>query len=140
MIKKLRSFYRLPFRRKYLLAGTWWLAAYSFVLLTYFTRHALFGTRTTTPPPNVPADPLIADIRYAINRVARLVPWDNKCRHQAYQARLLCRFYGLPYQISVGFRKNEAGVIEAHAWTTVGQHMITGFCNPQDYVVQAVYA
>ena len=139
MIRKLYAFHRLPFRRKYLLAGTWWLAAYSFVLLNYFARYARFGTRTTTPPPNVPPDPLIADIQFAINGVARYVPWDNKCRHQAYQARLLCRLHRIPFQISVGFRRNEGGVIEAHAWTTVGEHMITGFCDPQDYVIQAVY-
>ena len=140
MVKKLYVLYRLPFRRKYLLVGTWWLAAYSFVLLTYFTRYARFGRRTTAPPASTANDPLIADIRYVINRVAPFVPWENKCRHQAYQARLLCRLYGIPYQISIGFRRNEAGLIEGHAWTVVGEQMITGFCAPDNFVIQAVYA
>lgn len=85
-------------------------------------------------------DLLIRDIRWAILTVARYIPWKNVCRHQAYQAMMLCRFYRQPYHIYIGFKKNpETALIDGHAWTMVEDTFITGFCNPEEYVVQSSY-
>jgi len=138
--RKVRSFWRLPFRRQYLFLLTVGLAAYSLVMMKFFVRYARFGRPTTEPAAEVSDRALVSDVQYALRQAARYVPWENKCRHQADQARLLCRLYNLPYRISVGFRKNPQGGIEGHAWTTVGDHFLTGFCLPDEYVIQAVYA
>jgi hypothetical protein len=72
--------------------------------------------------------------------VVKYISWKNVCRHQAYQAKLLCNLYKIPYIIFIGFKKNDhTNEIEAHAWTIAGGKIITGFCNPDEYTVQSAY-
>ena len=40
---------------------------------------------------------LVKDICFAIRVMKNYTPWENVCRHEAYQAMLLCRFYQIPY-------------------------------------------
>ena len=84
--------------------------------------------------------PVLHDIAFAIRTVSKYVPWENKCRHQAYQAKLLLTYFKIPYHIYVGFKANHEGTIEGHAWTMANGKMVTGFCNPDEYVVLAVYS
>ena len=83
---------------------------------------------------------LVKDISFAINVMSKYTPWENVCRHQAYQAMLLCRFYRIPYQIFVGFKKSDEGKIEGHAWTMINGEIITGFCKVEEYTIQAIYS
>lgn len=83
----------------------------------------------------------VGDIAQAIQISSKYIPWKNVCRHQAYQAKLLCNFYKIPYRIFIGFKKDkEKNEIQAHAWTVAGGRIITGFCNPEEYTVQSIYS
>ncbi len=138
MIEKLKLFYRFSRRRQCLLALTVGCSFYSWVLMRLFNQYARF--EGLQKPAKIFDYQLIANIRWAIFVVNKYVPWQNVCRHQAYQAKLLCQFYGVPYQVFVGFKKNaESGQIDGHAWTMVGAEMVTGFCNPSEYTTQAIY-
>jgi hypothetical protein len=137
MIKNLSLFYHLSLRRKFLLVLTLVLSLYSWVMMRFFKQHSHFKKSVATNNTNDAA--IIQDIRWAIFIVNKNVFWQSACRHQAYQAMLLCKFYNIPYRIFVGFKKNDSGKIDGHAWTMIGHEMITGFCNPSEYVVQAVY-
>jgi Transglutaminase-like superfamily len=125
-------------RQKWLLFCAFSLSGYCYFLFRFFQNKAFFWRETTQPRP---ADAqLVADIRWAIRVAHRYASWPNVCRHQAYQAMVLCHFYGVSYQIFVGFKKNDlSGQVEGHAWTLAGEEWITGFCNPQEYVVQGTY-
>ncbi len=139
MPKKLQLFYHLSLRRKFLLLLTLGLSVYSWFMFRFFKRHAHFGKQNSIVNRKSNQSSIINDLRWAIFVVNKNVFWQNVCRHQAYQAMLLCQFYDIQYQIFVGFKKNDSGQIDGHAWTMVGEEMITGFCNPDEYVVQAVY-
>ena len=140
MLKKLKILYHLIRRRKYLLLLAFGSSLYGFLLMLFFKKYATFGERTAqTVQNNVPTS-IVMDIRYVIFVVNKYVPWQNVCRHQAYQAKILFSLYDIPYQIFVGFKKNEDGKIDGHAWTMAGGLMITGFCNPDEYVVQSVFS
>ena len=139
MLKKLRLFCRLSLRRKCLLLFTMGLSFYVFLLMTFFNQYASFGKKATNSISQNIENQIIADIRWAIFMVSKYSLWENVCRHQAYQAMFLCRFYNIPYQIFVGFKKAEYGKINGHAWTMVGGQMITGFCNADEYVIQTIY-
>lgn len=140
MIHKSQLFLKMSLRRKLLLLSAFALSLYSWIMMRFFKKRAIFGQRDKPIEIKNINNALIADIRFAIRIAHKYVPYENACRHQAYQAMLLCRYYAIPYQIYVGFQKNEAGKIVGHAWTVVQGEMITGFCNPDDYIVQAVYA
>lgn len=141
MIKqKVQSFYDLSSRRKGLLLVTLGLSLYSFLLMRFFKEHASFGQKNTGKSQKTDKFSIASDIRFVIRVVGQYVPFENVCRHHAYQAKLLCNFYGIPYQIFIGFRKNKNGKIEGHAWTVVQDEIITGFCDPTQYIIQAVYS
>lgn len=141
LLRKINSVFKMSFRRKYLLFLTFGLSVYTGLLMRFFPRKARFESESPfKPPDNYKIEPLlIQDIRFVIHLVAQYTPYPNFCRHQAYQAKLLCGFYKIPYQIFVGFKKGNSGKIEGHAWTIAEGEILTGFCNPTDYVVQNVY-
>jgi len=142
MIKKINNFINLSLHRKYLLLLTFGLSFYSFLLMDFFEKYARFGNRNSFENPEITnyKSQITNDIRWAIFVVNKNVPWTNVCRHQAYQAKILCSLYKIPYQIFVGFKKSDGGKIEGHAWTVVGAQMITGFCNPDEYVIQNIFS
>ena len=141
MFKKISTFCSQSLLRQLLFGGTVILSAYSWVLFRFFKRFARFGipSKTGNFLSKKPNSARLADIRWAIATVAKYVPWQNVCRHQAYQAKLLCDFYNIEYQIFVGFKKGETNQIQGHAWTMAEGLMLSGFCNPEEYVVVQVF-
>lgn len=139
--RKFRTFYRLSFRRKFFLLLLIPLSLYSNVMLSFFKKKAKFGEKEKKLADNkMITMSLVKDISFAIKIISKYTPWENVCRHQAYQAMLLCRFYQIPYQIFVGFKKSDEGKIEGHAWTTINGEIITGFCKVEEYTIQAIYS
>lgn len=139
--QKILAFYHLSFRRKLFLFLLIPLSLHSNIMLRFFKKKAKFGKIETKNTGNKPVKmDLAKDIGFAIRVISKYTPWENVCRHQAYQAMLLCRYYQIPYQIFVGFKKNNEGKTEGHAWTVVGNQIITGFCKPEEYVVQNIFS
>jgi hypothetical protein len=139
--RKFRTFYRLSFRRKFFLLLLIPLSLYSNIMLRFFKKKAKFGEKGKNLSDNKLIDTaLVKDMSLAIRVMSEYTPWENVCRHQAYQAMLLCRFYKIPYQIFVGFKKSDEGKIEGHAWTMINGEIITGFCKVEEYTIQAIYS
>jgi hypothetical protein len=139
--RKFRTFYRLSFRQKFFLLLLIPLSLYSNIMLSFFRKKAKFGEKERKLADNKLIDiALVKDMSFAIRVMSQYTPWENVCRHQAYQAMLLCRFYQIPYQIFVGFKKSDEGKIEGHAWTTINGEIVTGFCKVEEYTIQAIYS
>lgn len=130
------------------------LSVYTGFMFAFLNRYVKFGQKVNlTPYPSPPKesfqtkekgaekpDGKANNIAKAIYIANKYIPWKNVCRHQAYQAKLLCNFYKIPCLIFIGFKKDkEKKEIQAHAWTMAGEKMVTGFCNPEEYVVQSIY-
>jgi len=141
MINKIKSFLRLSPLRKIIVIQAFWLSIYTYFLFRFFNHRARFGEKAiATANFGQLFQKKASDIGWAIQVVAKYISWKNVCRHQAYQAKLLCNFYKIPCVIFIGFKKDLAkNEIEAHAWTVAGGRIITGFCNPEEYIVQSVY-
>ena len=138
---KIKRFIKLSVRQKLLLLIVLLISFYSYSMFRFFKYLAKFGHADKEFQSHKAINMnLVKDFSFAIRVISKYTPWENVCRHQAHQAMLLCKYYAIPYQIYVGFKKNELGKIEGHAWTIVQGEIITGFCNPDDYTVQAVYA
>ncbi len=141
MIKKLKTFRRLSASRKAMIFQAFGLSVYTWALFTFFKRFAKFGeTTNASGTTDKRYGTKAADISFAIHTVSRLVPWKNVCRHQAYQAKMLCNYYKIPCLIFIGFKKDtDQNKIQAHAWTVADEKIITGFCDPKEYIVQSIY-
>jgi hypothetical protein len=140
VIRKVKTFLQSSLRRKCLFFVAVLLSLYAWFLMRFFRKQAHFGKAKIVCNKKIVDHSVVRDVRWAIFTANKYVFWENVCRHQAYQAMLLFRYFRYPYEIFVGFKKNpENGVIEGHAWTNVNGEFVTGFCNPDEYVVQAVY-
>jgi len=64
----------------------------------------------------------------AIRLAAKYAPWNANCFAQAIVARIMLRFYGLPYSIFFGVSREAGpdGNLNAHAWTASGPVAVTG--------------
>lgn len=84
-----------------------------------------------------PADKeMAARVQLAVTRVDRYVPWGTECYTQALTAKLMLRKRKVCTLLIVGFRKDEAGEIQGHAWLKIGPYYITGFRHDIDtYVI-----
>jgi len=141
MIKKVQTFLGLSWFRKKLFFQTLGYSMYTSVLFSFYKKKARFGETISLSEFGQIPDQRAMDISWAIQTTATLLPWKNVCRHQAYQAKLLCKHYHIPCLIFIGFKKDkEKKTIEAHAWTVAGGKIITGFCNPDEYVAQTIYS
>ena len=79
---------------------------------------------------------LAARVKVAVTRVDRYVPWGTECYTQALTAKLMLRKRNVSTLLVVGFRKDEVGEIQGHAWLKIGPYYITGFRHDIDtYVI-----
>lgn len=142
LLSKISAFFKLSLRRKFLLAVMVPLSLYTYFVFRFFKKNARFGEMNK--PQQTRHDgidmALVRDISLAIRVISKYTPWENVCRHQALQAKILCRFYRIPYIIYVGFKKNTSGEIEGHAWTIVNEQFVTGFCMVNEYTVQTIFS
>lgn len=141
-LKKISVFFKLSLRRKFLLAAVVPLSLYSYLVFRFSKKNARFGemNKTLRTRHDGIDMSLVKDISLAIRVMSKYSPWQNVCRHQALQAKIFCKYYKIPYTIYVGFKKNQDGVIEGHAWTMVNEEFVTGFCIVDEYAVQTIFS
>ena len=140
MRSKIALFFRIKNERKILLAYGLYLAIYSHFIFLYNKKKARFGNENSTLFREKEFTIThVIDVRFVIKILIKYIPWEFMCRHQAWVAGFLLKKYQIPFTVYVGFKKNSLGIIEGHAWTIAYDIMVSGFCDPTEYVIQAKY-
>ena len=75
--------------------------------------------------------------RLVIN-TARYCPWNANCFAQAIVARILLGWFGLPYRLYFGLRREDTE-LKAHAWVCSGQLFVTGSDGFKHHTVVGCY-
>jgi len=65
-------------------------------------------------------------IGWAVQAIARRVPWDSRCLAQALAGTAMLRRRGLEGTVSFGAARDEKSAFTAHAWLRFGPLMVTG--------------
>jgi hypothetical protein len=108
--------------------SAWMRFMLSFLSGTYRLRW--MGEPLTNQPPVVELFSrqliLISRIQLAVARVHRYVPWNTECYTQALTAKYLLQQRGIPSLLTIGFKKDESGEIQGHAWLTINEWVVTG--------------
>lgn len=68
----------------------------------------------------------------AIARVKRVAPWNMECYTQALTAKILLKKFSIPSLLLIGFRKDDTGKLQGHAWLKYDQQIITGYAPDLD--------
>jgi hypothetical protein len=136
---------RLPNHRKWLLAEALialLLTRGAMALLPFRRIAAWLGT----PGAESPATAMVEEIRiaqeigWAVDVVARRVPWDGRCLAQALAATGMLRRRGLDGTVSFGACQNESDGFCAHAWLRLGPCMVTGKSGSQHFKIFTTFA
>lgn len=123
-----------------MLVQGFYLAINSYFLYAFNQKNARYGGNQKNKRfENETNLSYVADIRFAIMILTKYTPFEFMCRHQAWVASQLLQKYHIPHTVYVGFKKNPIGLIEGHAWTVSQNIMVSGFCNPEEYIIQAKY-
>lgn len=77
----------------------------------------------------------VRDIAWAIRVVSKITPWENVCRHQAWQGAVLMSRSGLAFNYFVGAKKGEFGSLDGHSWILSANRFVCGRCNVREYTV-----
>ncbi len=69
---------------------------------------------------------VISRVQLAVARVHRYVPWNTECYTQALTAKYLLQQWGIPSILTIGFKKDQNGEVQGHAWLTINEWVVTG--------------
>lgn len=85
-------------------------------------------TPTPSDEPTAGEAPAASTLSLAaiVERVANHTPWSSNCLARAVAATLMLRRRGVRTRIYFGVARDDAGEIEAHAWTRSGHAILTG--------------
>jgi hypothetical protein len=84
---------------------------------------------------------LAQQISWSVRALARYTPWDSNCLAQAIAARFMLRRRGIPCTLFLGVAKAtfQPARLEAHAWVTCGNTVLTGAPGHERFTVIATY-
>jgi hypothetical protein len=136
ILRKINTAFRMPPRKWGLLFRVLGLSLQAWYLDRY--NHQVFKPESRLKmdlrEPDSDADILkVRDIAWAIRSVAKITPWLNVCRHQAWQASVLLSESGLKFVYFIGAKKNDSGAMDGHSWIISANRFVSGRCNVRDY-------
>lgn len=148
LLRKWRSFLRLPAFRKLWLLPLWLLLGVSKALISTISFQRL-AARLGQPLGVAPWVPLVdarqralaLQIGRAVRLAASYTPWDSNCFPQAVAARVLLGLYGVPYALYFGLARDPiTRETQAHAWVMAGPVAVTGGASFARFTVVGVFA
>ena len=113
------------------------------VLLLPFKLYAsslgLVNMETPTHP-IVSEKKKIKHIENAIEAVSKHTFWSSNCLAQAICCHWMMKRRGIPYTIYLGVKTGKTKRLMAHAWTRVGDKIVTGASGHQNYTTTGMFA
>ena len=95
----------------------WVIPAVEFNIRWRSPKSWLPAVSDSAPPPASPASSAAADrVAHLVDAVYRRLPFEPTCLTRSLALYRLLRARGIPCQLRIGLRKNQAA-LEGHAWT-----------------------
>lgn len=85
-------------------------------------------------------DAIARQVGWAVETMARHVPWDSLCLAQAIAAWMLLQRRGISWTVYIGVAQNTGKPFEAHAWLRCGERLVTGGNGHEQYQVVASFS
>jgi len=91
-----------------------------------FKRAIQLGSRQLSVPAPVGPGEVITDVRWAVETVARSVPWRAMCIQQGLALQWMLRRRGVDARLHYGIARDEVGGLAAHVWVAAGDAVVIG--------------
>ncbi|GAB3430710.1 lasso peptide biosynthesis B2 protein [Massilia solisilvae] len=146
LVRKGRSFARLPLFTQLWLTPSWVLLGVSraLILTLSFPRLARLlghplGVATSVPLVSARQCERARQVGRTIRLAARYTPWDSNCFAQALTARLLLATHRVPCAMYFGLKRDSDGM-KAHAWVASGPVAVSGGSSFGRYTIVGAFA
>jgi hypothetical protein len=144
-IRKIRSFLGYPSALKVLCLKTGILSIFvwfAISLLPYRWWKKWQGNvrSSSTEEPNAKTLSFRNSLSKAVSIASRNLPWMQRCYIRALTAKIMLERQGIPGTLYIGFRTNEHGRFEGHAWLRANDTWITGAERREEFAVHGIYA
>ena len=134
-ISKLAKFRALSSAdRRLFLAAIWWLL-FARLLLAFIPFRRLterLGSEAVRVAGEDDPD-FVARVGFAVARAADNVPWRSDCFPQTIAACKILKRHGISSTIHLGVERVGNEELNAHAWLTSGNNVVTGGANLERY-------
>jgi len=146
MLRKARSFLRLPWADQALFFGVYGLlglARLAILTLPFCWISPWLGESVQLAGRSPLLNPGQARAARRAGRLvrmaARYTPWESKCLAQAMVAKFLLVGWRVPYAFYFGVARDPREGMKAHAWVCAGPVYVTGGNGFASYAVVSVY-
>ena len=95
--------------------------------------------RQAPPPSAAPLERRAEQVGWAVRAINHCLPWQDTCLIQAMAARQMLRRRQIANVLYFGVRQNTTKPIDAHAWLSVGQHVLTGKRGHRQFSILSVF-
>jgi hypothetical protein len=112
-------------------------AASASIRLRAFKRAIRMGSLPLTE--RTAAGDVTDDIRWAVETVARNVPWRAMCIQQGLALQWMLRRRGVDARLHYGIAKDEIGELQAHVWVAAGGSVVIGGAEAPRFKCVATY-
>jgi hypothetical protein len=131
-------------QRAVLLEAVWTLAAAQAAvrLLPFRWFIPRLGSQMDAPPEkSFSAEQVLhaQHIGWAVQTLARFLPWDAKCLAQAVAGKWMLQRRDLPSTLYLGVDRGQKEWLEAHAWLRFGSEILTGEPQHERFTVIATF-
>ena len=130
MMRSLATFRRLTWKRRLLLLEALLFLSLSSLAVKWLPFRLVMKLAERVPslrrPPAGDAEPIVSDIRWAVEAWAARLPWRTVCFQIGLAVHLMLRLRGLPAVLHYGVRQNPEKGLQAHVWITRSGHPVVG--------------
>lgn len=145
MTGKLKKFFQLALFEKWILLETCFYLTLSTItvrLIPFRIISSILGEHMAVSSDELSSsDERIAlHIRQAIFRAKNNLPWKVVCLPMAMTAKMMLGQRSLESTLYMGVKKGELGELSAHAWLRVGELIVTGELEKEDFTIVASFA
>ncbi len=131
-------FLKSPLQNKLMLfeASIYTIWAYFMIRVFSFKKYLHW---LKNPQKDIYSEATVKQVFYTIKKIDKNAFWTTTCYTQAIAARLIFKRKNIRSQIFLGMTKDIDGKLLAHAWTKVGDTIITGGGNLEKYKVLYIF-
>ncbi len=137
-MSKLIRLIKSPLHNKLLLIEASIYTLWAFIMIRVFSFKKYLNW-LKNPKNDQPSEEIIRDVFYTIRKIDKYAFWTTTCYTQAIAARLIFKRKRIKSQIFLGMTKDDNGNLLAHAWTKVGNKIVTGGGNLDKYKVLYIF-
>lgn len=132
-------FTKLSLKNQLLLIEASIYTIWAWFMIRIFSFKRYLNWLKNPPEQQTPNEKEVLSVYRTLRKIHKYAFWPTTCYTEAISARLILKRKNIKSKIFLGMTKKDDGELLAHAWTKVGDKIITGGGNLESYKVLYIF-